>query len=477
MKYIFLIFIALISLLYINSQDYDDFIEGEFNVSITKILSKEVSTGGYLFLETDGYLIPSTSYNQENYFYLSIMNDEDKKVTSLFCFFYQFEKKNYRGPAKIACDVLPSLKTGKYHLCPLQEVYSFLFFEIYYVNIPPYNISESFNIINTDESYFYSLNTFDISFYDISYSKTIRFDLFDSQSKEMVIYLDDTPITCQAAKLRMNCSISALQLPQSDRYKSYNVYIKDSEGNKRINQFIYPINIKLNYIEKKTLKIKVTKLLTNCLTYHDMIIFDTSDDTLGNVLYSKEGFLLKVKKEDLNEINSETKSLMCSFHKHPGETTKIGCEAYDLLEDGIYSFEEYISDGPLEDEDDRISPMYKIVVPTFKSNNKFIYSSNRNDEHIFDFHFREKIVLNFKNKEDVLDITLHQEKYTGQIKYYLGNSQVDCYPILNDYINCGVKGTNFEKSDIYYLERLNILEERERLYMVPPFEVTVSWDK
>ena len=40
--------------------------EGEFQVKITNIISKEVALGGYLFLETDGILITPNYLNQEN---------------------------------------------------------------------------------------------------------------------------------------------------------------------------------------------------------------------------------------------------------------------------------------------------------------------------------------------------------------------------------------------------------------------------
>lgn len=471
MKNILLIFIIFISLkhIYLLKEQSD------FYIRITNIISKDVSLGGFLFLDTDAVLIPSTSFNQENIFDLSIINDEDKSISSLLCFFYKFEKF-YAGPAKIAC-FIDSLKIGKYHLYPLENTMSFLFFEIYICNILPFNLSESFNVVDKDEFYFYSLKPIKLFFYDSSDSITIKFNLFKSVSREIIIYLEDVPITCQTSGNKMICSITASELPQNNRYESLTVYIKDSEENKKINYFVYPVYVILNYIEKKTLKIKVSKLLTNCLTNYDNIIFDTLDDTLGNVIYSKEGFYLKIKNENIEDSDSKIKQLFCSFHKHPGENTKIFCERDGSLEDGIYTFEEYISEGPLDDEEDRISPNYKIVVPTFKSNGKCIYNSNyKNLENIYDLQLREKIELNFKNKEEILNITLNHEHYKGETKLFLGNSQIECYAINTDYINCEINGSNFDKSDIYYLEKMNFLEEKERLYIIAPFEVKVSWD-
>ena len=199
------------------------------------------------------------------------------------------------------------------------------------------------------------------------------FDLFDSVVKDIIIYLEDIPISCQASGHRMTCNISAYDLPQENRFQSLNVYIKDSNGNKKYNYFVYPIDILLYYVKKKTLKIKVTKFLSKSVVTGDNIVFDTSDKTLGNVLYSKVGFHLKIRNQD---VPSYTIKLVCGFHKHPGENTKVFCNtSTGILEDGIYYIDEYISEGPIEDEMDKISANYQIVVPTFVSNGKFLYST------------------------------------------------------------------------------------------------------
>ena len=281
----------------------------------------------------------------------------------------------------------------------------------------------------------------------------------------------------------MVCPISASNLPQDKRFQTFNVYIKDSKGNKFRNYLTFQICITLNYIEKKTLKIKVTKLLTNYLTMTGYIAFDTLDQTLENILFSKEGFNLKLKKEnsDLKVIN-----LLCGFHKHQGENTKIFClipEWYDDMQNGTYILEEYISGGPLEDEKDKISKNYQIIVPSFKSDRKIIFNNYKElkNEIIFDFHLREKIELIFKKKEDIEIIFFDLESYyeiDNEInKYFLGNNQLKCDgKLLNRYLICEVPGINFEKSGIYYMEQKNALGEKERLYFLPYIEVLVSWD-
>ena len=155
--------------------------------------------------------------------------------------------------------------------------------------------------------------------------------------------------------------------------------------------------------------LSISLFLTNCLTNHDFIVFDTTDKTLENILFSKNGFYLNVKKEN---SDCQTNKLICNFHKISGQNTKILCEKYNDFEDGTYNIEEYISEGPIEDDEDRISKSYEIVVPNFYIKGKFVYSSkeDNNDELIFDNLLREKIYLDYENKEEVQYIFLYVER-------------------------------------------------------------------
>ena len=470
MKSEMILLLFTLSFTFINLQEKE---EPDYIVKITNIINKDVYIDGYLFLETDGILISPMSFNQENIFSLKIKNDEDNKVSSLMCFFHQFDK--FYGTAKIACYISPrTIKAGKHHLVPLQEEMSFLFDEMYILSILPFNFKEEINIIDDNLLYFYSIKKIRTSFFNETHQKEITFDLYDSSTKATTIYLEDIPITCQPSGHRLICPITANELPQEDRLLSLNVYLKDSKGNKVINYFVYPIDFMFYYIQKKNLKIKVTKALSNCLTPFDYIVLETSDNKLGNVLFSKEGFYLKVKKYETGNYYQ----LFCNFHKHPGENTKIFCEPYDELEDGIYYYDEYLSEGPLEDESDRISPNYNIIVPTFKLASKFIYISNDEEvERIYDAQLREKIYLNYKDINEVNFFTLNHEYYGGNIDYYLGNNKIECFKISEKDIKCQIPASNFDESGIYYFEKINLLEERERLYMIPPFKVTLSWDK
>ena len=65
--------------------------------------------------------------------------------------------------------------------------------------------------------------------------------------------------------------------------------------------------------------------------------------------------------------------------------------------------------------------------------------------------------------------------YEGKIsKYLIGNSEMECYN--TDKVNaiCSIQGNSFESSGIYYIKKMNFLQEQERIYCVPPLEVNIK---
>ena len=341
------------------------------------------------------------------------------------------------------------------------------------IKILPFNLNNSFNIVEGEELIPYSKNILTEKFSSNTDSTIIKFSLFeDATLKETTIYFDDIEFKCETSGKRVRCPVAASNFPQDKRFQTFNVYYIDSQGNKKKNYLTLPIEITLGYLEKKPLNIKVSNLLTNCLTNHGFIVFDTTDKTLENVLFSKNGFYLNVKKEN---SDSQANKLICNFHKISGENTKILCEKYNDFEDGTYNIEEYISEGPIEDDEDRISKSYEIVVPNFYIKGKFVYSykEDNNDELIFDNLLREKIYLDYENKEEVQYIFLYVERYNGLNKYILGNSELESELYAKDYIRFKVPKSNFQKSGIYYFEKINAINEKERLYILPPIEVSV----
>lgn len=478
--------LLIATLIFLSFNIINSSIETEISqIKIKNILSKNVPLGGYLFLEAEGIpLILSSSYDI-NSFTLSSIYEKDKTYSSFACFFYRIKDYYIRENETviIGCHIQKdnSINIGKYYFSPLENETSIELFDNSKIKLNIININEQFNIIEGEELlYFYNSKKIELNFKSNTESNTIKFDLFESVSyREIVIYLDDIKINCIASGSRITCPIFASGIPQEKRSKYFNVYIEDSKGNKFRNYFVPPIDILLNYVEKDTLEIKVSNLLTNYITHNDFIIFDTFDQTLENVIFSKHGFDLKLKKEN-SEI--DVINLYCCFHKHQGDNTKIYCEIQnrnDDIKEGTYIFEEYISEGPLEDVGDRISRNYQIVIPSFKIDNKVLFKieNERNREQIYDIQLKEKIELNFKNKEDIEIIALDLDHYGGMNKYFLGNNQLECNgKLIKDLLLCEVPGTNFEKSGIYYFEKMNPLEEKERIYILPYVEALVSWD-
>ena len=439
------------------------------NISITNIISKEVSIGGYLLLQTEGILI--LGHNKDK-FPLLITKDDDKSQYSLQCFFYQFEDYII-GKDTIVCKIQSdtSIQTGKYYLSQSENE---MIIDETNIKILPYNIIDSFNIIDIQELNIYSLRKLTLSFSSNTDSDSLKFNIFEEVPyHETSVYFDDLEFKCVVTGKRVKCPISASVFPQDKRFQSYNVYYKDSKGNKKKSILARPIEVTLEYIQKKNLKIKVTKLLTNCLIKHDYIVFDTTDETLENLLFSSSGFYLDVKKEN---FDSENNKLLCNFHKIPKDTTKIFCEASGRFEDGTYTIDQYISEGPIEDDRDSISSNYQIIIPTFFVNSQFVYSSKEEDntEKVFDNQLREKIYLKYENGEEYQYIILNFNRDVISNKYFLGNSEIESEVLFSNFIKFKIPRSNFEKSGIYYFEKINAINEKERLYLLPPIEVTIS---
>ena len=83
--------------------------------------------------------------------------------------------------------------------------------------------------------------------------------------------------------------------------------------------------------------------------------------------------------------------------------------------------------------------------------------------------------MEYKNKNEILNFNLNHE-YFDKTELYLGKNKIECMAISESDISCNVPAINFENSDVYYIEKMNLLEERERLYILPPVEVKFLWD-
>ena len=87
------------------------------------------------------------------------------------------------------------------------------------INILPFNISESFNIIKGEELYFYTTSKDSYKFPSIFDSKTMKFIFFDISKEIITVYFEYSPITCQAHNHHsLECPISANELPQDVRF-------------------------------------------------------------------------------------------------------------------------------------------------------------------------------------------------------------------------------------------------------------------
>ena len=213
----------------------------QYNVQVTKILTEKVASDGFLIFETSGLNMPLRMKSRPNLnqFQLTLKNEADNSQSNFYCFVYQFEH-TYTSPAKIGCRIR-GLTPGKYSVAPLASEITFNA-NRYRVTLLPFNIAGTFEVTEGKEEYFYEYDENDEDFEYPDDIEDIDFDLFEPAGGPLDIYFDDITVQCYQANYKLRCSLDARMFPKK-RTQTYNVYIKDSLGNKKKNPFVLPVNL------------------------------------------------------------------------------------------------------------------------------------------------------------------------------------------------------------------------------------------
>lgn len=225
--------------------------KSQYRVNVTQVLSPKVASDGYLVLGVEGLKFPLSNKGGPKTFHLTVVNEETSKTESLICYFFVFEHVYQRQP-RIACRT-NGLEKGIYTVGPTEEI-SFVV-NRYNVYISPIKIPDKFEVTTGTEAYFYDEDD-DYETFEYSWSRDdLDFTFFEQVTDSTVtIYLQDEfnsiPITCHSG-IRLNrleCPVYADSLPQDRQFQTYEVYIEDSLGNKKKNEFVLPVNFNLQYL-------------------------------------------------------------------------------------------------------------------------------------------------------------------------------------------------------------------------------------
>ena len=237
MKASLFLYLFALSLLLANAQ---------YNVQITKILTEKVASDGMLILDTTGLNVPLRMKGRPNpnQFTLTLNNEADNSKTTLYCFIYQFEHP-YSEPAKVGCRTR-GLTPGRYSISPLATEIRFNVNYRTQVTLLSFNIAGSFEVTEGQETYFYEYDDNAEDFDRPNEYEDIDFDLFEIVGGSTEIYFDDIPVQCYLSSYKIRCSITPNMFPHTS-FASYNVYIKDSLGNKKRNYFVLPVTIVFKY--------------------------------------------------------------------------------------------------------------------------------------------------------------------------------------------------------------------------------------
>ena len=227
-----------------------------FNMQITKILSPKVASDGYLVLDATGLRFP-LRFKGTKTFSLFVEDVFANVTTSLKCYFFQFEHLIEREP-KIACRV-NKLPEGTYRLVPtVKDIQIPLGYSDLYIN--PFDLQDTFDVTPGREVYFYDEDDNEEEFESSRGRESIDFHLFEpaTYDAQIPLILENKEISlrtlCHIDDYRLNeieCPLRASDFPQTSRFQTYDVYIEDSEGNKKFNYFVLPVTINLYYLRNK----------------------------------------------------------------------------------------------------------------------------------------------------------------------------------------------------------------------------------
>ena len=231
------------------------------NARITTVLTPKVASNGLLILNTSTLpvLLKKDANNQ---FKLTVQNLNTNAQTTLSCFLFQFEEEEEEEEKKekvLKLSKIPipkagcftkGLKPGKYLINPISIVATVVTKDPLRakLRIDPSQVDTTFEVTSGSEMYFYDYGKKDENFEFPGHYEDIEFSLFEPASGFQTVYLGDIPIECYAVNLKLTCNMLASMFPGDKKVQIYNVYIKDSLGNKKRNYFVQPVNITFNYL-------------------------------------------------------------------------------------------------------------------------------------------------------------------------------------------------------------------------------------
>ena len=223
------------------------FSNAEFNVRVIIVLTSKVASNGILILETIGLneYLKKEDYRYINHFPLRVQEINDKSLTYLTCFLYQFEDQ-YR--TRIGCHT-KGLTPGKYQLYPYTTSISLVTKNSsFLIQISIVETDRAFEVTTGNELYFYDYEKKEEDFEYSGHIKDIEFSLFEPVSGQTTIYFGNIPIACNAVISKLTCKLYSNKFPSNKKIQTYDVFIKDSLGNLKKNYFVRPVQITLNYL-------------------------------------------------------------------------------------------------------------------------------------------------------------------------------------------------------------------------------------
>ena len=238
MKSILILFIIYLFFPKIESNTY--------NLQIKGLLTTDVCSYGIFVLDAQLNIPIKDSLNSDTFFPVFLRNSNSNEGYTA-CFLMHFPGKT---EAKVGC-IIPGFEESVYQILPHTETKYYTLYG-HTINVLPYSIKQPF-VIKTGVELYYFTPKYEITlnFVKAEEGSILEFYLFSETSslEKSIVALDDIGLECVVNQgIKLLCPVVAKNLKQK-RNHVYQPYLVDTNKKVKLNYFVNPIEVTLQYIK------------------------------------------------------------------------------------------------------------------------------------------------------------------------------------------------------------------------------------
>ena len=337
------------------------------------------------------------------------------------CRLWKIKKENIR----MICKFNENLESGDIKLSRVISEYKDKKLYIYSEDI--FQIEQ----LNSNISFLYS-DKQEINIEEDKYSYDMIFEKVDYYIGPLILYngkMKKIILECNEHEKQIICNIKKDKLLEILAYNGANYYLCQLTESKGLYKFdsVLDITINYNYMAKRDIYIKITKLLTQFTAKNSFIAYETNVTSIN-----------KISTEYFNITPERNNSLECILKKND-EKLLLLCKT---LISGKYSLGE-IKEINLT----QINILYNFIIVDSKNEEEFTISDEEGT--LISFVYPEELDFNLKDSYIVRYITDYPERLEGIQLNSISSDKLNCEN-KNGFKDCIVPESHFNKEGYYY---------------------------